>query len=187
VRGFENERKGALELPENGLDEFGESEAPGTTLRIEDILGKHSDSLGIGIGLELVSTLLQDLPQLGIVGDNTIVDDNEFRVRIRTNGVAITFGRGTVSGPSCMRNGDLSNASFLEIELGSSDLLAKTSNLADFFEILDRSRLIAIDDEASRVISTILLASEASAQYFQDLFAALVKRSISKLQSRTGE
>jgi hypothetical protein len=133
----------------------------------------------------LVSTLLQDLPQLGIVGDDTVVDDDEFGVRIRTNRVAVTFGRGTMGGPSCMRNRNLSDAAFLDIELGSSDLLAKTCNFANFFEIFDRSRLIAIDHEASRVVSTILLTSEASTQDFQNLFATLVKRSISKLQKRT--
>jgi hypothetical protein len=72
-----------------------------------------------------------------------------------------------MSGPSCMRNRNLSDAAFLDIELGSSDLLAKTRNFANFFEIFDRSRLIAIDREASRVISTIFLASKVSTQDFQ--------------------
>lgn len=105
------------------------------------------------------------------------MDDNEFGILIRSNRVAVAFRRGAVSGPSCVRNRNLSNVGFLDIELGTSYLLAKTSDLTDFFEVLNRSGLIAINDKTSRVISTIFLTSEASTEDFQNLFAALIKES----------
>lgn len=173
VRRLEDEREGTLELLEDGFDQLGEREAFGTALRVENVLGEDSDGLGIGVALELVATFLKDLPQLGTVGDNAVMDENEFRVRIRTNRVTITFRRGTMSRPSCMRDRDLGDGGLFEIEVGSSNLLAETGHFANLLEVLDGSGFIAVNNETSRVVSAVLLTSKTSTENFENLLAAL--------------
>jgi hypothetical protein len=135
VRGLENKSERTLELLQNGLDQLSEGEAPGTSLRVKNIFGQDSDGLGIGVGLELVSALLQNLSQLSAVGYDTVVNEHEFAFSVRADRVTVTLGRGAMGSPSCMRDGDLGNAGFLDIEVGAGDPLAETGDFADFLEI----------------------------------------------------
>jgi len=57
---FKNESKGPLEFFKDGLYQVGESQALVSTIRIVDVLGKDSNCLSIGLGFELVSSLLKD-------------------------------------------------------------------------------------------------------------------------------
>lgn len=71
-----------------------------------------------------------------------------------------------MSGPSCMRDRNLGDGGFLDVEAGGCDLLAKSRYLADLLEILDRPEFIPIDSETRRVISAIFLAGETSTKDF---------------------
>lgn len=77
MRRLEDERERSLELLQHGLDELGEGD-PLIRLRVVHILGKDSDRLRIRLTLEPEAALLQHDPQLSVVGDDTIMDDNEF-------------------------------------------------------------------------------------------------------------
>ena len=100
MRGLENKCKGTLKFFKDGLNQLGKSETLGFPLGVENVLGKDSNSLGIGITLKLVSTLLQNLSQSSAVGNDAVVNEDELRLGVRADGMTIAFGRRTVSSPS---------------------------------------------------------------------------------------
>jgi len=104
VRGLENKCKRTLKLFKDGLNQLGERETLGFPLGVENVLGKDSNSLCIGITLELVSTLLQNLSQSSAVGNDAIVNKEELRLRVRADGMAIAFGGRPMSSPSRVRD-----------------------------------------------------------------------------------
>ena len=161
--GLEDKCKGTLKLLKNGLDQLSESEGFGFSLGVEDVLGKDSNSLGIGIALKIVPTLLQNLSQCSAVGDDAIVNDEKLRLGVGADRVAIALRRRTMSSPSRMSDRDLSGASLLNIKIRCGDLLAQTSNLANFFKVFNCSRFITVDGKTCRVVSTIFLTRKASA------------------------
>lgn len=85
--------------------------------------------------------------------------------------MAVKGARRAMGSPSSMGNGNLGDASLFYIDRGGSDLLSKASNFSDFLEIDDRTRLIAINTETCRIISTILLAGETSNEDFKNFFS----------------
>lgn len=87
--------------------------------------------------------------------------------------MAILLGRDPVSSPTSVGDRNLGNKGLLHIDSGRSDLLAETSDLAYFFEEDHFTVLIPINTEASRVVSTIFLASKTLAKNFKNLFTAL--------------
>jgi hypothetical protein len=87
--GLEDERKGTLQFLEYCLDQFGKC-YPLVALIVE-IFRQNCDGFSVGLGLEFVPALLEDQPQFSAVSHNTIMDDTEFVVGIRPNGVAVDF------------------------------------------------------------------------------------------------
>lgn len=87
--------------------------------------------------------------------------------------MTILLRRDTMSSPTGVGDGNLGNKGLLHVDSGRSDLLAETSDLAYFFEEEDFTLLIPINTEASRVVSTIFLASKTLAKNFKNLFTGL--------------
>jgi hypothetical protein len=50
-------------------------------------------------------------------------------------------------------------------------LLSKACNFTDFLEIDDRARLITVNTDTCRIVSTVLLAGETCNEDFKDLFS----------------
>ena len=75
--------------------------------------------------------------------------------------------------PSGMCDRNLGNGGLGSVDSRFCDLLAQTYNLSFFFEEKDFSRLIAVDTQASGVITPVFLPGETVAQDFKDFFATL--------------
>lgn len=142
-------------------------------MRIVDIFGEDGDSLGIGLGFKLVAALLEDKAEFCTVGDDTIVDDNEVRLRVGADGVAVTLGGRAVSSPSCMRDRDLGDECLVDIEGGGGDFLAETCDLADFLEVRDCAGLVCVNTDTRGIVASVFLASETGTQDLKDLCATL--------------
>jgi hypothetical protein len=143
---------------------------------IVDIFSEDGDSFGIGLGLELVTALLQNEAELCAVGDDTVMDDNEVGFRVGADGVAVALGRRTVSSPSCMRDRDLGDECLVDIEVGGGDFLAEAGDFADFLEVRDCTGLVCVNADTGGIVSSVLLASETSTQDLKDLCATLQNR-----------
>ena len=76
MAGLEDEGERALELLEDGLDELCEGNAL-VRLGVVDVFGEDGDGLCVRVGLELVTTFLEDEAELGVVGDDAVVDEGE--------------------------------------------------------------------------------------------------------------
>lgn len=72
-----------------------------------------------------------------------------------------------------MGNGYLGDEGLVDVKGGSSDFLAKTGYFANFFEEDNLSWFFAINTQSSRVVTSILLASETSTKNIKDLLASL--------------
>jgi hypothetical protein len=70
-------------------------------------------------------------------------------------------------------DGDLRHEGLVHIDGGSRNLLSQTGDLSNFLEEQDLASLIAIDPDSGRVVSTVLLASKASAQDLKNFLTAL--------------
>lgn len=106
MRRLEDERERSLELLKDGLDELGEGD-PLIRLRVVHILSKDSDRLRIRLTLKPEAALLQHDPQLSIVGNDTVVNNDEFGGRVRAHWVAVDDAGRTVGCPTCVGDGDL--------------------------------------------------------------------------------
>jgi hypothetical protein len=62
---------------------------------------------------------------------------------------------------------------FGRVDLCGRNPLAETSDFTDFLEEKDLPRIISIDADASRVVTTIFLAGETIAEDFTNLLAIL--------------
>jgi hypothetical protein len=66
---------------------------------------------------------------------------------------------------------------FVDVDGAAGNLLAQASDLSDLLEIEDLAWLVAIDTESSRIVPSVLLARQSSAEDLEDLLAALQLRS----------
>lgn len=169
---LEKKTKRSLQLLQNSLDECGERNIL-VVVRIVDIFSEDGDSLGIGLGLELVAALLENEAQLCAVGDDAVVNDNEVGFRVGADGVAIALGGGTVRSPSRMGDRDLGDECLVDIQVGGSDFLAQAGDFADFLEVRDGADLVCVNADACRVVASVFLASKTSTQDLEDLCATL--------------
>lgn len=78
---LEQQTEGALELLDDGLDEGCEVNVG---VFIEDVLGQLGDGLCVGLGLEYKALGLEQSSQLLVVGDDTIVNDGELPLGVRS-------------------------------------------------------------------------------------------------------
>lgn len=86
VDGLEEKTEGTLELLDDGLCEKSEVDS---WVLIVDVFGELGDSLSVGLGLELETLALKKGPQLLVVGDDTIVDDRELPVGVRSGMLSV--------------------------------------------------------------------------------------------------
>ena len=102
---LEDKGKGTLELLENGLDEFSESDAL-VWLGIVDVFRKNGNGLGVGFALKFVATVLENEADGVAVGDDTIVYDEEIAGRIGAQRMAVSNRGGAMGCPAsvCDRN-----------------------------------------------------------------------------------
>ena len=77
---FEDEGKRSLELLEHGLDQLGECRL--LLVLIKDVLGEDGDSLSVRLGFEPVTPLLEHEAKIAAVGNDTVVNDDEFGGRV---------------------------------------------------------------------------------------------------------
>ena len=78
-----------------------------------------------------------------------------------------------MGGPTGVGNGYLRDEGLVNVNGGSGNFLAKTGYFANFFEIDNLSWFFAINTQSSRVVTSVLLASETSTKNVKDLLAGL--------------
>jgi hypothetical protein len=138
-------------LLDDGLDELGKVQSL-VGLAVPDISTENGDNFGIGVGVERVSALVQDVLQLLVVGDDTVVDQAEFRrsvanVRMTVLGAGDTMGSPTSMGHGCLRDEHLVHVNLLgcipiAVGVGTGegtgdslgDVLSERSDFADLLE-----------------------------------------------------
>ena len=177
---LEDKGEGSLELLENGFDKFGERDAL-VRLRVIDIFGKDGNGLRVRLALKLVATVLENEAEGGGIGDDTVVHDDEIVVGIGAQRVAVDDRGRAVGGPSRVCNRDLRIENLGSVYARGGDTLAKAGNLADFFEKKHLAGSIAVDTDAGRVITTILLAGETVTEDITNFLAILWEREHSQL------
>jgi hypothetical protein len=99
VGGFENESKRSFELLDDGLDELGKVESL-MRLTVVDVFTESRNDLGVSVGVKDVASLVQDVFELLVVCDDTIVDQAEFGDDVADVGMTIEWGRNTMRRPS---------------------------------------------------------------------------------------
>ena len=87
----------------------------------------------------------------------------------------------TVGGPSRVCDRDLRVENLGSVYVRGGDTLAKAGNLADFLEKKHLARSIAVDTDAGRVVTTVLLASETVTEYITNFLAILWETEHSQL------
>jgi hypothetical protein len=85
--------------------------------------------------------------------------------------MAVNGARRAMGSPSRVGNRNLRDACLFHIKRRSCDLLSKACNFTDFLEIDDRARLITVNTDTCRIVSTVLLAGETCNEDFKDLFS----------------
>jgi len=75
------ETKGALEFFDDGFSESGEINV---RVRVVEELGQFCNALGVRLGLEFESFTLEQGSEFFVVGNDTIVDNCKFPLRIRS-------------------------------------------------------------------------------------------------------
>jgi len=169
---LEDKGEGTLELFEDGLDKLGEGDAL-VRLRVVNIFREYGDGLRIRLALKLVAAVLEDKSEGGSIGDDAIVDDDEVAGRIRSQWVAVNDRGRAVGGPARVCDGDLRVEHFRSVHFRGGDPLPKACDLANFLEVEHLAGGIAIDTDASRVVTTVLLAGETVAKNVADFLAIL--------------
>jgi len=99
------------------------------------------------------------------------VNDDEVRFRVGADWMAVNGARRAMGSPSRVGNGNLSDRCLFYVKRRTSDLLPKTSNLSNLLEIDSRARLITVNAETRRIISTILLAGKTCDEDFENFFS----------------
>lgn len=84
---------GTLELLDNSLDEIGETNLG---VLVVDVLGQLGNALGIRLGLKLEALAGEQGLELLVVGDDTVVDNNELGVGVGAVGSQFTRPRFSV-------------------------------------------------------------------------------------------
>ena len=180
----EDEGKRTLQFLQDSFHQCGECELL-VVMSVVNVFGENSDCLGISLSLKLETALLENEAELCAVGNNTVVDNDEIRVGVGANGMAIDFRWWAMSGPAGMGDGDLGDERLVYIEGRSGDFLAEASDFAYFLEEDHGSWLIAINAKAGGIVASVLLTSETSAENLENLFATLkIKVSIKRTSSK---
>jgi hypothetical protein len=172
---LEDKGEGALELLEDGLDKLGERDAL-VWLGIIDIFREDGDGLGVRLALKLVAAVLKNEAEGGGVGDDAVVHDDEVVGRVRAQRVAVHDRGRAVGRPAGVGDRDLRVEHFRSIYVRSGDALAKACDLTNFLEVVHVAGGVAIDTDARRVVTTVLLTGETVTEDVANFLAILKRR-----------
>jgi hypothetical protein len=172
---LEDEGEGALELLEDGLDELGERDAL-VRLGIVDIFREDGDGLGVRLALKLVAAVLKNEAEGGGIGDDAVVHDDEVVGRVGAQRVTVHDRGRAVCRPAGVCDRDLRVEHFRGIYVRRGDALAKACDLADFLEVVHVAGGVAVDTDAGRIVTTVLLTGETVAENVADFLAILKRR-----------
>jgi hypothetical protein len=128
-----NEREGTNQLFDDGLDEGSKGE-PLRRLRVPDVLAQHGDGLGVGLGLKVVASLLENHLELLVVCDDSVVDDGELLVVVALVRVAVKRGGLSVRGPSGVSHRGLGEERLGHVDRRAGDEFSQLGDLADLLE-----------------------------------------------------
>lgn len=81
VDGLDEKTVSTLELLDDSLGQVGETDG---RVLVVDVLGELGNALSVGLGLELETLGLEESLKLLVVGDNTVVDNSELPVGVRS-------------------------------------------------------------------------------------------------------
>lgn len=144
---LEHKGERALKLFENSLDKTSEVEAL-LRLRIPNVFEQDRHRLSVSLTLEFESFLLKNETEFSVVGDNSVVDDDEFVSRIGSDRVAVDWRWRAVCGPARMCDRALIQGCLLHVNRGLCDELAESGDLANLLEEYDLIGSIAVDADA---------------------------------------
>lgn len=105
---LEDESERTFELLDDGLDQVGKVQSL-VRLRVVNVFAKHGDGFSVGVGLEHVSSLLQNELNFLVVGDDTVVHQAELVGWVADVGVAVQHRGLTVSSPTSVSETGLGN------------------------------------------------------------------------------
>lgn len=104
-------------------------------LSVENVLCQLCNTLCIGITFKDEAKLFQDLPQLFVVCNDSVVDHSEFISRVRAMRMRVSLGRSTVSSPSSVGHSSRSHKDLFHVNiLQVSNLHTQGIDLADLFK-----------------------------------------------------
>lgn len=125
-------------------------------LTVPNVFAEDGDTLSVGVSPESIASLLQNVFQLLVVGDDTVVDQAEFGDGVADVRVAVAGVGNTVGGPSSVSHRSLRDEDLGHVDLFGSitvrgvlgawewssnalgDVLSKGSDFADLLEEDDR-------------------------------------------------
>ena len=137
------------QLLDDALDEVGEGQVLVALLRVPDVLGKLSNGLGIGLALKGVAFLLENQPELTVVGDDSIVDDRELVLGVRSVGVGVDTRRLAMGRPAGVGHTAVGGEGLVPVDRGLFlNELLKGSDFANLLEDQDLLLTVAIDSKA---------------------------------------
>ena len=171
VGGFEDESKRSLKLLDNGLDELSEVETL-VGLTVVNVFAEGRNDLSVGVGVENVTSLVQDVFELFVVGDDTIVDQAKLGDSVADVRVAVEGGWNTVRRPSCVGHRGLRDKDFAHIDLLSSIALGAGERVGDalgnvFSQSSDLADLLEENDGGS---GRITVDSDTCVRQFKQYF-----------------
>jgi len=115
------------------------------------------DDLSVGLGLESVAALLQERLDVLVVGDDTVVNDHEAILLVRTLWMRVEFAGWPVSGPTRMRNATMLRNNVIDV--AACNLLGyfifQHLHLAGLLEEQNALSIFTVNGNASRIIATI--------------------------------
>lgn len=173
---FKNAEKGTHNFAHDSLDELNESQLLRMrTLgdRVVDVLGELGDDFRVGVRFKDVATTLQESLELGVVGDDTVVDlwessgkrdqrcsngvrmsrskthDDEFVGNVTAVRVRVAFRRDTVGSPASVGNARVLGKQLLLLGLVHDvvDLFPERLDTADLFENPDVFGVLSFNSE----------------------------------------
>jgi len=155
MRALDNQSKSSFEGIGDRSNKLGERNA---LVLVEDVLAKLGNGLSIGLALKNESLLRQLILELSIVGDDSVMDDNELVILVRSVRMRVSIRRNSMSSPSGVSNSNVV----------VDDLVGNVERVRVILEGLDVSLLSddvwlrsswSVDAESCRVVSSVFESS----------------------------
>lgn len=176
---------GTLELNNNELGELAEVKVLVLVLVVDEF-GKLGDALGIGVRLKLDALGAQKSLELSVVGNDTVVNDSELVVGVRSLGMAVLSLGLTVGSPSGVSNTGVDVERLLGVGVGGLDKLSKLGDLANLTVDVDGAIGVSVNGKTSRVVASVLLSLETLDEGVEDLSSSLRHEIVDVSKDSTG-